>query len=163
MSGFEVIGVIVGAIPVVTKLVKHFGTERNAPRQVERLARMLEELQDERLLQSAMPKEQKHIQEMLDRCTDLMDKEMATGQRSRAWKFFWSAEAESRLKEHNDELDRELDRLQRRVHMFSMQDLFLPIRNFSSMLANPARLKANDAASDNQRPLYRCPNTAVGI
>lgn len=137
MSGFEVIGVIIGAIPVVTKLVKHFGTERNAPRQVERLSRMLEELKDERLLQSAMPTEQKHIRQMLDRCTDLMDKEMATGQRSRAWRFFWSAEAESRLKEHNDELDRELDRLQRRVHMFRMQAFPLPIRYFSVVLANP--------------------------
>jgi hypothetical protein len=136
MSGFEVIGVIVGAIPVVTKLVKHFGTERNAPRQVERLARMLEELQDERLLESAMPKEQKHIRQMLDRCTDLMDKEMATGQRSRAWKFFWSAEAESRLKEHNDELAGELDRLQRRVHMFRMQASLLFFRHSTSMFTN---------------------------
>ncbi|EAQ85488.1 predicted protein [Chaetomium globosum CBS 148.51] len=118
MSGIEVIGVILSVIPVVTRLVKHFGTERNAPRQVERLSRMLEELQDERLWQSAMPTEQKHMQRMLDRCTKLMDKEMAAGQRSRAWKFFWSAEAESRLKEHNDELDRELDRLQRRVEIF---------------------------------------------
>lgn len=140
MSGIEVIGVILSVIPVVTRLVKHFGTERNAPRQVERLSRMLEELQDERLWQSAMPTEQKHMQRMLDRCTKLMDKEMAAGQRSRAWKFFWSAEAESRLKEHNDELDRELDRLQRRVEIFlRTQVSLLPIEIFSSVLANSAQ------------------------
>jgi hypothetical protein len=124
MSGFEVIGVIISAIPIVTKVVKHFGTQRNAPRQVERLSRMLAELQDERLLQAAMPAEQKHIHDMVNRCTDLLEKETTTtGLKGRAWKFFWSADAESRLKEHNDELDRELDRLQRRVHIFLMQVL----------------------------------------
>ncbi len=120
MSGFEVIGVVVSAVTIVTKVVKHFGTPRNAPRQVERLSRMLSELQDERLLQAAKPPERKHISEMINRCTDLLDREASTGQRSRAWKFFWSTDAENLLKEHNDELDRELDRLQRRVHMYGM-------------------------------------------
>lgn len=120
MSGFEVIGVVVSAVTIVTKVVKHFGAPRNAPRQVERLSRMLSELQDERLLQAAKPPERKHISEMINRCTDLLDQEASTGQRSRAWKFFWSTDAENLLKDHNDELDRELDRLQRRVHMYGM-------------------------------------------
>ncbi|KAH6843418.1 hypothetical protein B0I37DRAFT_313771 [Chaetomium sp. MPI-CAGE-AT-0009] len=130
MSGFEVIGVIISAIPVVTKLVKHFGTHRNAPRQVERLSRVLAELKDPRLIEAAMPVEQEHIRDMLDRCTDLLDREMATGQKSRAWKFFWSAEAEDRLKEHNDELETELGRLQLRVYM-NRRQVFLAVTRFT--------------------------------
>jgi hypothetical protein len=119
MSGLEAIGLVISAIPIVTRVVKHFGTQRNAPRQVERLSRILAELKDERLLQAAMPAEQKHIHDMVNRCTDVLEKENATtGQKGRTWNFFWSTEAENRLKEHNDELERELDRLQHRVHMW---------------------------------------------
>lgn len=119
MSGFEVIGVILGVFPVVAEIVKHFGTQRNAPRQVERLSRMLAELRDERLLLAAMPTEQEHIRDMVNRITDLLESETAAAsQKKTIWKFAWSAEAEKRLKEHNDELDRELERLQRRVYVF---------------------------------------------
>jgi hypothetical protein len=120
MSGIEAIGIIVSAIPIVTRVVKHFGTPRNAPRQVERLSRILSELQDERLVQAAMPEEQKTIANLLNRCTDLFERE-TTGHKSRTWKFFWSLDAEKQLKEHNDEIELELDRIQRRVHMFAMQ------------------------------------------
>ncbi|KAK4149814.1 hypothetical protein C8A00DRAFT_18552 [Chaetomidium leptoderma] len=127
MSGLEAIGAVISAISIVTKVVKHFGTQRNAPRQVERLARMLAELRDERLLQASMSAEQTHIHEMVNRCTDILDREATTtGQKGRAWKFFWSADAEARLKDHNDELERELDRLQRRVHMFGTMQVLLP-------------------------------------
>jgi predicted transcriptional regulator len=117
MSGFEIAGIIVSAIPIVTRVVNHFGSPRNAPRQVERLSRMLAELQDERFSQAAMPTEQKHIHDMVNRCTDILERE-TTSQKGRVWKFFWSAEAEKLLKEHNDELERELDRLLRRVQMY---------------------------------------------
>ncbi|KAH6618364.1 hypothetical protein B0J18DRAFT_371397 [Chaetomium sp. MPI-SDFR-AT-0129] len=125
MSGLEVIGVVISAVPIVTGFVKHFGSPRNAPRQVDRLSRMLAELRDERLLLAAMPAEQRHIHDMINRCTDVLERETGAPGTSqpnkianRAFKFFWPAEAEKRLKEYNDELDRELDRLQRRVDRY---------------------------------------------
>ncbi|KAK4096927.1 hypothetical protein N658DRAFT_510810 [Parathielavia hyrcaniae] len=119
MSGFEIVGVIVSAVPIVAKVIKHFGTQRNAPRQVERLSRILAELQDDRLQRFAKPEEQKIIHDMVNRCTDILERETGS-QKGRVWKFFWSADAERLLKEHNDELEHELERILRRMHMFAV-------------------------------------------
>ena len=123
MSGVECFGAIAAAIGLLTPVIKAFGTRRNAPRQVERLRRMLEDFQDEELLAAAKPKEQRRIHAMINKCTDLLEHHSPRGQSNRPWSFFWPVAVEEQLKLHNDEISEELSRLQGRVHRYSRRVL----------------------------------------
>ena len=122
MSGLEIFGAIATALGVTHKIITWFGTRRNAPRQVQRLERMLHELDDPRLLGRASAQERADIKRLVDTCTRLMrdaqDPAQGGSRSGRLYRFIFPAEAEARLKGHNDEISEELGRLWQRVHAF---------------------------------------------
>lgn len=93
-----------------------FGTRRNAPRQVQRLRRMLEELKDQDLIAAAQESEQMAIAEMINRCTDLLERYAPEEQAAtRLRPFVWPAKAENELSIKNDEIGDEIQRLHTRI------------------------------------------------
>jgi hypothetical protein len=142
MSGIEIFGVVAAAVGLTTSLFKAFGTRKNAPVQVDRLQRLLDELQDRRLVAVAEPPELVRIADMVNRCKDLLQQHgppdlgpgggggggggggpgMGMGGRrpslfNKPWKFHWPAAVEEVLKARNDEVEMELTRLTTRVYM----------------------------------------------
>ncbi|KXJ93779.1 hypothetical protein Micbo1qcDRAFT_220407 [Microdochium bolleyi] len=110
MSGLEVIGTVITVIEILGTVVKVFGTPRNAPQQVERLQRILTQLEDnEDLLCSARERDRLALADMINRSRDLLEKHAprpSTGDRVR--NFLWPARAEEELKSYNDEISTEL-------------------------------------------------------
>jgi len=128
-TGIEIFGAVAAAVALAGNIVKAFGTRRNAPRQVERLQRMLEELQDEELIAAAVaiaatkPKEQATILRLMNTCTDLLERHAPKDQAGRVgrqiWMFLWPATVEEDLRAQNDEISHELNRLYARLNRSS--------------------------------------------
>jgi hypothetical protein len=136
MSGIEIFGVVAAAVGLTSALFKAFGTRKNAPRQVDRLRKMLDELRDPRLIEAADGPELTRIADMVNRCTDLLQQHGPPdasaggggggpgsgigGRRgtlfNKPMKFHWPADVEEMLKVQNDEMDQELTRLTTRVY-----------------------------------------------
>lgn len=110
MSGLEVFGTVIAVIEILSTVVKVFGTPRNAPRQIERLQRILTQLEDNAdLLRSARDRDRLALADMINRSRDLLEKhapKTSTGDRVRD--FLWPARAEEELKSYNDEISAEL-------------------------------------------------------
>ncbi|KAH7028825.1 uncharacterized protein B0I36DRAFT_349817 [Microdochium trichocladiopsis] len=110
MSGLEAIATALTVVEIIGRVVKVFGTPRNAPRQVQRLRRILEQLKDNAdLLESATERDRLALADMINRSQDLLEKHApkpSTGDRVRD--FLWPARAEDELRNFNDEISAEL-------------------------------------------------------
>ena len=117
MSGLEIFGAVTAAFGLISKVVKVFGTPRNAPRQVERLKRILEDLKDERLLAAAREDQKIRIHRLINTCTDLLERNADEDHSNRPWSFFWPATAEEQLQYHNDRIMEELGSILMRMQV----------------------------------------------
>lgn len=112
MSGLEILGGIAAAASiakVVASFIHNFGTRQNAPQQVKRLERILEDLKsDVHLIESASERERERLWELVLVAEKTLQDHIQTARPNRLVRFFWPADAEERLKGLNDELQNEL-------------------------------------------------------
>lgn len=114
MSGLEILGGIAAAASiakVVASFIHNFGTRQNAPQQVKRLERILEDLKnDAHLIESASGRERERLWELVLVAEQTLNDhiEKAQARPNRLLRFFWPEDAEDRLKSVNDELQNEL-------------------------------------------------------
>lgn len=113
--GFEIIGAVAAGVQITTQIVKIFRTARNAPRQVERLHRLLEELEGNRELLDALStrdgeRSAKAIYDLINSCRDLIEKKAGpeTAPIDKVRNFFWPAENEEFLRKQIEEIRQEI-------------------------------------------------------
>ena len=116
-SGLEILGGVAAAVELtklMAKFIRNFGTMQNAPRQVKRLDRILDDLNDVHLVQAASPKERRRIWELVRVAEGTLERSLNQSPNV-LLQFFWPEELERQLKEQNDELQSELITLGLRV------------------------------------------------
>ncbi|KAK0644650.1 hypothetical protein B0T16DRAFT_460684 [Cercophora newfieldiana] len=116
-TGLEILGGVAAAVQLtqlMANFIKNFGTLQNTPRQVKRLERVLDDLNDAHLIQEATPKERKRLWDLVLVAERTLQRSM-NDPPSRLLQFFWPEESEKRLKDQNDELQSELITLGLRV------------------------------------------------
>ncbi len=116
-TGLEILGGVAAALELtklMTKFIKNFGTRQNAPRQVKRLERVLEDLDDVHLMQAASNEERRRIWELVLVAEETLQRSMKEPP-NRLVQFFWPEDSEGQLKDLNDELQSELITLGLRV------------------------------------------------
>ena len=116
-TGLEILGGVAAAVQLtqlMASFVKNFGTLQNTPRQVKRLERVLDDLNDVHLINAASPKERKRLWDLVLVAEHTLQHSMNEPP-SRLLQFFWPEESEKRLKDQNDEIQSELITLGLRV------------------------------------------------
>lgn len=115
MSGVEIIGAVAAGVQITAQIVRIFRTARNAPRQVERLHRLLEELECNRELLSALSTREgersaRAIYVLINNCRDLIEAKAGAKMApiDKARNFFWPAENEEYLRKQIDEIRQEI-------------------------------------------------------
>ena len=112
MSGLEILGGIAAAASitkVVASFIHNFGTRQNAPQQVKRLERILEDLKnDSHLIESAEKRERERLWELVLVAEKTLQDHIGKARPNRLLRFFWPEDAEQHLKSLNDELQNEL-------------------------------------------------------
>lgn len=98
----------------MAKFIRNFGTLQNAPRQVKRLDRILDDLRDTQLIENASPKERKRLWDLVTVAEGTLKRSLEQTPNA-LLQFFWPEEVEKQLKEQNDELQSELITLGLRV------------------------------------------------
>ncbi|EJT72754.1 hypothetical protein GGTG_09611 [Gaeumannomyces tritici R3-111a-1] len=116
MSGVvEIIGAVAAGVQITAQIVRIFRTARNALRQVERLHRLLEELEGNRELLNALSTKEgersaRAIYDLINNCRDLIEEKAGAKMApiDKARNFFWPAENEEYLRKHIDEIRQEI-------------------------------------------------------
>jgi len=116
-TGLEILGGVAAAVQLtqlMARFIKNFGTLQNTPRQVMRLERVLDDLNDVHLINAASPKERKRLWDLVLVAEQTLQRSMNEPP-NRLLQFFWPEESEKRLKDQNDEIQSELITLGLRV------------------------------------------------
>ncbi|KAK0737806.1 hypothetical protein B0T18DRAFT_420620 [Schizothecium vesticola] len=116
-TGLEILGGVAAAVQLtqlMARFIKNFGTLQNTPRQVKRLERVLDDLNDVHLINAASPKERKRLWDLVLVAEQTLQRSMNEPP-NRLLQFFWPEESEKRLKDQNDEIQSELITLGLRV------------------------------------------------
>ncbi|KAK4206751.1 hypothetical protein QBC37DRAFT_300142 [Rhypophila decipiens] len=130
MSGLEILGGIAAAAQltkVVANFILNFGTRQNAPRQVKRLERILEDLNDSHLIESASDREKERLWELILFAEESLKSHIKKRQPNKVLQFFWPEDAEETLGKINDELRDELMALGMRVDRRYRASIVSPI------------------------------------
>ena len=116
-TGLEILGGVAAAVQLtqlMAKFIQKFGTLQNAPRQVKRLERILDDLNDSHLIRAASIKDRQRLWGLILVAEKMLQVSLNEPP-NRLLQFFWPEESEKRLKDQNDELQYELITLGLRV------------------------------------------------
>ncbi|KAK4182606.1 hypothetical protein QBC35DRAFT_509668 [Podospora australis] len=109
-TGLEILGGVAAAVQLtqlMARFIRNFGTLQNAPRQVKRLERILDDLNDDNLIQAASIRERERLWDLILVAEETLQRSLNEPP-NRLLQFFWPEESEKRLKDQNDELQYEL-------------------------------------------------------
>ncbi|KAK3322865.1 hypothetical protein B0H66DRAFT_602289 [Apodospora peruviana] len=131
-SGLEILGGIAAAAQLanlVGNVIANFGTRQNAPRQIKRLERIIEDLSDDHLIRTANERERERLWDLILTAERTVRDNTARERPNKLLRFFWPEDAEEQLKSLNDEIQSELIALGLRVdrrHRQSQGSIGLP-------------------------------------
>jgi len=140
-TGLEILGGVAAAVQLTQLMagfIKNFGTLQNTPRQVKRLERVLDDLNDVHLINAASPKERKRLWDLVLVAEQTLQRSM-NDPPNRLLQFFWPEESERRLKDQNDEIQSELITLGLRV---DRRRWAIRYRHLLAAFSPPAALRA---------------------
>ncbi|SRR6266566_7676414 len=149
MSGIEIFGIVGSVLPVVINFTKnYFGMKSNAPHQINRLRVILEDLQSKKVRRKADQEDQDRINQMINTCTDLLEKNVhrnGNGRRSIPWEVFWPAGAEAELEKRINALEMEANRVIAIVGLASE-----PTESATPGLINPPTYRSGSGSSESE-------------
>ncbi|KAK3364719.1 hypothetical protein B0T25DRAFT_530850 [Lasiosphaeria hispida] len=166
-TGLEVLGGVAAAVQLtqlMANFIKNFGTLQNTPRQVKRLERILDDLNDVHLVHAASVKERKRLWDLVLVAEQTLQHSMNEPP-NRLLQFFWPEESEKRLKDQNDELQTELITLGLRVDRRRWANYlsYHPLPGFDAIPLSPGRATVSTPLSPAQgKTATQPPNSPLG-